>query len=165
MSSQTDALAQTAQRGLEVDFRDNPQATPQPQICPCLQFRKRWEEAQTCCQQTSRGYLMTFSLILNLLRGKRGPVKAPEVAVVPEEEEGDQGHEQGCQSLLGELLRQGRTAQELAAVPALVQGNQIAPAWLTRGTRSDTMMQIQSASTLFGNKRRERGVRQRRRRQ
>lgn len=61
---------------------------------------------------------MTFSWSAKQLRKRRGPGKDAGVEVVVEEGEVDQGHEQGLQSPLGELLEQQVAPQEAAVVPA-----------------------------------------------
>lgn len=108
---------------------------------------------------------MTFSWSAKRLRRRRGLVKGPEVEAVVGEGEGDQAHEQGLQSQLGELMRQKVAPQEAVAVPAPPRTNQRLPTRPVLGTKSDTMMLIPFASTFPGNKRRERGVKQKRKEQ
>ena len=106
---------------------------------------------------------MTFRWIAKQLSGRRGPVKGPGVGAAVGEGEGDQGRGQGLQSLLGELLWQRLTPQEAAAAPAQLLADQRLPIRLTRGRKGATMTLILFASTFPGNKRREKGVKQKRR--
>jgi len=156
---QTHGFARTAQKGLDVEF--NPKATPQTHLHPHLQIGRRlqWERARTCCQQTSRGYLTTFSWSVKQLSGRRGPGKGPEEDAAVREGEADRGHEQGLRSLFGELRWQQVAPQEAAAAPALLHTH-----LLTLGRKNDTMTQTRFANTFPGNKRIERGSGQKRRR-
>lgn len=106
---------------------------------------------------------MTFNLSAKQLRRRKGPVKGYGVGAVVEEAEGDQGHEQGLQSLLGEALWPVVAPQEAAVVRVPLHAEQRPPTRLTQGTKSDTMMLILFVSTFPGNRRRERGVKQKRR--
>lgn len=152
--NQTRGFVLTAQKGLNVDF--NPKATPQTHLHPLLQIRGRLQGVQlrTCCQRTSRGYLMTFSWSVEQLNGKSGPGKGPGEGAAVREGEGVQGHEQGLRSLLGDLRRPRVATQEAAAAPAPPRADQRPR---TPGRRNDTTMRTQFASTFPDNKSRGRG--------